>query len=234
MIEFICLSNRPEKLQKLSASIPMAIGDLMPWKLNVVDGNQFDIFSGYNHGARQASGELLAFVHDDVQFVGNPITTAPALNALKDPRVGFVGAAGSRMLNQSGVWWGQEMTQEVVSSSRGLVGHPSNRDFGMHFNCWPLGGAVFGPVLVLDGLLLICHRRTFDMLGGFDEQNYKGFHFYDLDITLRASQKQLINVAAPILVMHDSIGATGAEWQRNREIFLKKFGNILPARFGQV
>jgi hypothetical protein len=103
-------------------------------------------------------------------------------------------------------------------------------DFGLVVDGWPHQYAIqFGQVLVLDGVLLMCSRRTFGQVGGFDDKNYKGFHFYDIDITFGASLANLVNLAAPIPILHGSIGGTDANWETNRAIFLKKYGHLLPA-----
>lgn len=229
MIDFICVSNRPEKQQKLAASIPLAIGDLSPWNLTVVDASEYDLFRGYNQGAAQTKGEILAFVHDDVQFLGNPLSMAAPLAALNDPQVGFVGPAGTRLLSRDAAWW-IDNTSPGSPNCRGAVVQTNTTRYGIHANVWPEGKGEFGQVVVLDGVLLMCHRRTFERLNGFDGQTYNGFDFYDIDITFRASMEQLINLAAPILLLHDSIGATSQGWEANRQIFLKKFGHLLPAR----
>lgn len=230
MLEFICLSKCPASVEKLAASIPMALGNLSPYNLTVVDGEKYDIFTGFNHGAKQTKGEFLAFVHDDVQFLGNPLTMSAPLTALSDTKVGFVGCAGTRLLSEVGCWWDGVTRPDVTNECRGMAMHASNSDFGMHINVWPHGAGQFGRVIVLDGVLLMCHRRTFELLNGFDEKTYKGFHFYDIDITLRATIAKLINLAAPIPLLHQSGGELTPKWDANRKIFLSKFGHLLPAR----
>jgi hypothetical protein len=232
MIDFIVLSRDPKNTETLSQSIALTLGNLSPWNLTIVDGNQYDLFSGFNLGARQTEGDILVFVHDDVQFLGSPLTMAGPLNLLKDPKVGFIGVAGSRMLEpRTCQWWGGNTDPEIVSNCRGMVYHAVPAvDFGLVVDGWPHQYAIqFGQVLVLDGVLLMCSRRTFGQVGGFDDKNYKGFHFYDIDITFGASLANLVNLAAPIPILHGSIGGTDANWETNRAIFLKKYGHLLPA-----
>jgi hypothetical protein len=230
MLEFITLSNRPEHHQKLAASIPLAMGDLAPWNLTIVDASQHDMFSGYNHGARQTEGEILVFVHDDAQFLGNPLTMAGPLQTLQDPQTGFIGVAGTRLLDRDACWWGLNSKGAVTEHCLGLIYQTGHGELGIHANPYPEGTAQFGRVVVLDGVLLMCHRRTFERLNGFDEQSYKGFHFYDIDITFRAALAQLQNLVAPIPLLHASPGGAEQAWEANRQIFLRKYGHLLPAR----
>lgn len=231
MIDFITLSRRKDVPKQLASSIAMMMLQMHPWNLTVIDGDKHDLFTGYNRGAAETKGEFLAFVHDDVQFLGNPLTMARPLKCLENPQCGFVGIAGSRILRDDGCWWAQNTSIEVLANCRGMVAHTAEGEFGLKFNVWPPGSAYFGQVLVMDGVLLMCHRRTFEALGGFDEKNYTGFHFYDIDITFRAAMElKRVNLVAPIPLLHLSPGNTQSEWEANRDIFIRKFGHLLPAK----
>lgn len=231
MIEFITLSRSKEVPKQLANSIAMMMLRMHPWNLTVIDGEKHDLFNGYNAGAAETKGEYLAFVHDDVQFLGNPLTMARPLQCMENPQCGFIGVAGSRILVEDGCWWAQNTSIEVLTNCRGMVAHPNDGDFGLRYNTWPPGSALFGQVLVMDGVLLMCHRRTFEALGGFDAKNYTGFHFYDVDITFRAAMElKLVNLVAPIPILHLSPGAMQEDWERNRQIFVRKFAGMLPAR----
>ncbi len=188
------------------------------------------MFQGYNLGASQARGEILAFVHDDIEVWGNSLCFQRVLETLSDPATGFVGVAGTRSLDACGVWW------HVAEASRGMVGHPSFSELGLHWSVWPSAvsdgaagpRALFGQAVVLDGALLLCHRRTFDALRGFDETGYQGFHFYDIDITFRATLAGLVNFVMPIPVLHHTPGLFDVRWEVNRQQFLDKFKDRLP------
>lgn len=232
MISFITLSRDPEKANNLKQSLHLALDSEFTWQLLIVDGACFDIFQGYNQGARQAEGEFLAFIHDDVIVLGNCLTFRKPLELLRDAATGFVGVAGTRRLGEEGCWWGPHF-----SECRGMAAHPSKHEMGMHWNFWPwkspegeaCPAAHFGRVAVLDGVFLMCHRHTFDRLGGFDGAYFQGFHFYDIDITLRASLAGLNNYAMPIPIFHwSSSGPPGPEWETNRRKLVDRFRDVLP------
>ena len=91
-----------------------------------MDGAHYDIFSGYNAGAAQGKGEILAFVHDDVQFLGNRLTLERSLNLFHSLDTGFLGVAGSRVLLEHACWW----QSNPHIHGRGMVCHPAvKRDF---------------------------------------------------------------------------------------------------------
>lgn len=233
MISFITLSRQPDQVRNLQGSIRLALGTAAGWELIVIDGSQHDLFSGYNWGASQAAGDILAFVHDDVLILGNSLTFQKPLELLQDPATGFVGIAGSRVVGEDACWWNPHF-----SECRGMAAHPSDNPFGLYWYIWPwvnnqdlnTVAVQFGQVAVLDGLFLMCQHRVFEQLGGFDQQTYKGFHFYDLDITFRAALSGLKNYAAPIPIFHASEGFPGKEWDENRKLFVNKFRHVLPWR----
>ena len=227
-ISFITVSQRPEMVQKLEASLRAATGGIT-WELTVVDGRLHDLFRGYNRGAKQSRADRLVFLHDDVQLMGNALTWERPLKLVDDPAVGFIGIAESRRLEAWGTWWGGNLTQEeTFGSCRGMVWYPAEDDSGVKVNCWPSNMALFGRVLVVDGTFLLCHCRTFDALRGFDEQTFQGYHFYDVDITFRAALAGLINHVAPIPLLHASMGRYDFQWQAARQIFAKKYAAVLP------
>lgn len=197
-IDFITLSRDPSRVKTLERSIALAMHPAFEYKITVVDGTQHDLFTGYNAGTAATSADLMVLVHDDVQFTGNALTFSRSFQLLQDPSTGFIGIVGARFLMNTGVWWSQTTTrQQVMPHCRGMVINPRQNEFGMHCMVWPGETAEYGQVMVLDGVLLMCHRRTFEKLNGFDSQTFQGFHFYDLDTTFRAHLLGLKNYAAP-------------------------------------
>jgi hypothetical protein len=72
-LEFITVSRTPQRVQSLRQSLALATAGAMPHQLTVIDGNTHDLFTGYNAGAAQTTGEILIFIHDDVQLLANPL-----------------------------------------------------------------------------------------------------------------------------------------------------------------
>ena len=63
----------------------------------------------------------------------------------------------------------------------------------------------------------------------FDEINYKGFHFYDLDISLQVYMLGLKSLCVyDILIEHISNSKLDNEWLTNARIFFTKWKNCLP------
>jgi hypothetical protein len=237
MIDFIVVSNSPASVAELERTLHSAMAGMpagsageKSWRLVTVDGNTHDLFTGYNAGAAQGHADVLAFLHHDVRVHANSIALERPLELLKNPAVGFIGVCGATRLNAQGTWWGDLPQPQMLSYCRGAVGCPDGNPFGMNLLAWPGGAAVFGPALVVDGVFLMCHRRTFDALHGFDAATFKGFHFYDVDITLRAHFAGLRNFVAPIPLFHMSTGKYDHVWEAARQIFVRKFAGRLPCQ----
>src|SRR5262245_59169741 len=143
MLSFITVSVTEHKQRSLLESIRYSVG-ADDWELVQVDGSRFDLFTGYNHGAGQARGDVLVFLHDDVVLLGNRLVYARPLELLADPGTGFIGVVGGTEITADGYWWKREKT--LWSSCRGMVGHPGGSEFRMHWNCWPVLNPAQEPV----------------------------------------------------------------------------------------
>src|SRR5436305_6832629 len=208
-LNFITVSRTPERVRSLELSLDAALGSApsLHASLDVIDGRRLDLFRGYNAGAARAHGEILVFLHDDVRLLGNSLTFKEPLVLLEQPETGLLGVAGATYIGRCGCWW-----EAPSRSRRGAVAQKRDGEFGMEWSVWPKRAGRFGPVVVLDGLFLMCRREVFERLGGFDQATYTGFHFYDLDITFRATLAGLVNYAAPLPLLHGSRGNTDEAW----------------------
>lgn len=237
MIGFITVTKEPCRVTRLEESLRATFGesDGSNWTLRVVDGHRHDLFSGYNAGAAQSSGDILVFLHDDVLVLGNRLAFDKPLALLQEPTTGFIGVIGANRVNLQGTWWGDMPQQQAFAYCRGEVMVPDTvapNVFGINSFVWSDSLGVFGLALVVDGVFLMCRRQTFEKLGGFDAATFQGFHFYDVDMTLRASFAGLKNYVAPIPIYHESLGKYDDAWEAQRQKFVTKWAGKLPVRFG--
>jgi hypothetical protein len=234
MIDFVTVSNDVQKIAPVEESIRAMMAGFSlsdnDWRLRVVDGTKHDVFTGYNAGAAQSGADVLVFLHHDIRLLASAMALQRPLELLRDPSTGFIGVCGAVRLNAFGTWWGDLPQPQVMAGCRGFVGYPDANPFSMNFFSWPGGASVFGQVLVVDGVFLMCHRRTFEKLGGFDDKTFKGFHFYDIDMTLRAHLAGLRNYVAPIPLFHASKGNYDQVWEAARQVFVNKHAGRLPCQ----
>lgn len=199
------------------------------WELIVVDGTKYDLFTGYNAGSKLAQYSRLVFVHDDVEFLCHGRWFNRNIELVDRPGIGFLGIAGSLVVPPDAKW------TSAGHSAQGCVLHPAIGDIEYQANVWPgqvaqFGGGVglFGWVSILDGVLLVVTKATLDSIGGFNEAEFSGFHFYDIETTFRATLAGLKNYAVPIPIFHNSQGLGGTEFEEARFKFLRKHGSKLP------
>ena len=181
------------------------------------------ICKAYNQGAKAAQGKHFLFVHSDVEFMSPRILVASAIKVLDRSETGVVGVAGTRLLNHDCVWWRE---------SKMLSGACLHTDKD---KTWCTSFGPYGRVVVLDGVLLMVSRATFEKLGGFPEW-VPGYDFYDIEFTLRSHMAGFINQTFPFHVLHRSMGERClpkspddvTPWEENRRAFIERWKSKLP------
>jgi hypothetical protein len=181
------------------------------------------IARAYNWGAENSKGEILCFIHDDVELICAWTCFREPLRLLSKVGAGLLGVAGTKTLPKDGKWWSAKNEE-----CRGAVYHAGPEEFGARLNGWPAACALFGPVATVDGVLILVNRKTFNGIGKFDADSYAGWHLYDTDLSVRAHKAGRTNFVCPIPLVHESPGRPGAEYEVNLKIFLDKFGKELP------
>jgi hypothetical protein len=188
--------------------------------------DQEGIFQGYSKTFAEINPnpqDIVILCHDDVQIFSDRDQFVDILtNALSDPKVAFVGPAGTTMLGTNAMWWDLHLRQ--TGYHRGFVFQGSARHdlkpnyFGPH-----------GNVVVLDGLFLAARAETLRAISLDKPKEYpNGWDFYDLHYTLTAYEKGYFNRTVPIMLTHYSDGRMRPTWDENRKEFRKLFR--LPVR----
>jgi len=89
-------------------------------------------------------------------------------------------------------------------------------------------GNQLDDVVLVDGLFIVVNKNNIKKR--FNEE-IKGFHFYDVDFSFRNFIEGVkIGVMYDVRVTHKSIGQTNEQWEKNREVFAKKYEEILPVK----
>jgi hypothetical protein len=91
------------------------------------------------------------------------------------------------------------------------------------------GGPGFHPVVCIDGVFIACRREVWaDIL--FDADRLKGFHFYDIDFSLRAARKHRVIVTMGIDLLHITQGGDyGNNWVEAAMHYHLTHADLLPA-----
>lgn len=179
------------------------------------------IAAGYNEGMRKASNDkhikYLIFTHSDVLNFASLNAIDRVLDYIDSDDVGFVGVAGAKYLNASGIWWNNppdKLAGGIVHESGGKL-YQSRFGNGMYEE----------EVLALDGVFLMASA---DALYANPPIIWKstGYHFYDIDACLQMHKRGYKNYTVNIPLVHKSIGETGPDFELARLDFVKRW--VLP------
>lgn len=182
------------------------------------------IFTGFAETLRRIQPEdddIIILCHDDIQVISNGDIFLQQLKKLEDPKIGFIGVAGTTKLGQDSVWWNHDLWKQGFH--RGLIFHGTDittAEITYYGKC--------GEVVVLDGVFLAARAGLLKTL--FAEKiNYEGkWDFYDIHYTSEAWKQGLHNLTVPIFLIHNSRGelAGSTSWEKNRMAFIRN--NQLP------
>jgi ADP-heptose:LPS heptosyltransferase/GT2 family glycosyltransferase len=159
-------------------------------------------WSGFNNaGAREAAGEYLLFLNDDIE-VRQPGWLDALLQLAQQPEVGVVGA---RLLYPDGKvqHGGQYLADGHARHAFRFADSSSPGPFGI--------AAVAREVMSVTGACHMMHRRTFAALGGYEEAHSVVNN--DLDFCLRAWRAGLSVLFTPhaTLIHHELASRAGLE-----------------------
>ena len=227
MISIIICSRTGVVNQNLSQNIAASIG--AEYELVPVDNsaNRYSIFEAYNEGVSQAKGEILCFMHEDVLFRteswGKIIE-----NHFLDDSIGLIGFAGSHFLPSTPMYWYSSpfVSQRNLNNDDGVVEEHFHEDW--------FGNNNLIDVCVCDGLCFFVRRSLFETIH-FDENTYKGFHMYDMDICMQVLQTgKRVCVCRDVLVEHrwsekkQFTKQGGDAFFANLKLFAEKWKKQLP------
>lgn len=169
---------------------------------------------------RRADGRYLAFVHDDVSF-GRAPGWARALARVLDrqPRYSILGVAGASILQENGYWYNEQV-------SCGHVWHAADGEAHLTRFAMPHEDPL--PAAALDGFFLFARTDAVRRLE-LDDARFDGFHFYDMELSIRARLAGLeLAVTDAVDLEHRSRGCFGADWERYRRAFVERYRGHLP------
>jgi glycosyltransferase involved in cell wall biosynthesis len=219
MISIIICSKQRFISEQLHSNIESTIG--VPYELIVIDNskNQYSIFEAYNTGVKQAKYNYLCFMHEDIWYHSGDWGKS-VINHLSKPETGLIGLAGSYyLLAMPAPWF--EARPYVVNM---IQSFPNNDKPPIHFSIQENQ-----QVICVDGFWFCSRKDVFNTVS-FDSDSYKGFHFYDMDISMQMYTKGYsIWVICDITVEHISMGSQNKQWIDSSFIFYHKWKTKLPA-----
>lgn len=184
---------------------------------------QYNIFQAYNEGVRQAKGDILCFMHDDILFKGNRWGAIVERIFAEDEKLGALGVDGGHFMPDCPCSWTSCYSTSFHTwrdDKDGVCREYSNTEFA--------NGQRLVEVASIDGLWMCIRRDLFDTIR-FDDKTFTGFHCYDSDICMQIlAAGYHIKVTYDVDIVHNSNGTYNPTFFENIELWHKKWHNQLP------
>lgn len=222
MISVLICSVDEKRLARVSQNIAETIG--AEYELIVADnrGTGKGLCKVYNELAAKAKGEVLCFVHEDVLFLragwGKLLSDKAA-----EPNTGIIGAVGCAMKTRtlSGMMQNQYGEIPLITCREGETPQKGPQQFSR-------SGLDWAPVIIVDGVLLFMRRNLWEQFH-FDEETFKGFHLYDMDLSTQVATSGYTNyICNRIEMAHFTRGNYKNGWYEDTLKYHKKWKQVLP------
>jgi glycosyltransferase involved in cell wall biosynthesis len=222
LISIIICSRSGSLSPALKKNIEETIGIVHEIILIDNSDNRYSIFQAYNKGVEKSRFPYLCFMHDDIIYHTNN-WGVKVVEHFADEKTGAIGISGTPYMPYlPGSWWCSKLVNINV-----LPANLQNEQLILHK--YPPTSGNKNKVIVLDGVWFCIPKLLFKRVS-FDEVNYTGFHFYDVDITMQVSQGGYdIFCVFDIAIQHFSKAYMNKTWQQNALAFNKKWQPALPA-----
>ncbi|MFC3160373.1 Glycosyltransferase like family protein [Chryseobacterium arachidis] len=203
MLSIIISSYQKHYFDQLTKNISETIGDGFQYEIiQIWNPNLMSITKAYNSGAEQAKFENLLFLHEDLIFHTQNWGSL-LIDHINQESTGIIGVAGSSYVPHAPSSWTVAEKYNFVNI---LQGNKKNTDYTTITSANKLRTKVFA----IDGVFLAVAKEHYKKIL-FDE-DVSGFHGYDLDFSLRASEKFDNYIINNILVQHFSSGNLDKTW----------------------
>lgn len=205
-ISFICCYTKFELVEQLKNSVKDFIAYDIEWILIDNSHNSFkSAASALNVGANRSTADVFVFIHQDIEF-----DSESTLNMLYEQAISgkIVGVAGRK-----------ENGGPLVTT----ITDGKNQERCHHY----LFKTKYENVLSCDECVIAMSKATYLKVDGFDEVNFDGWHFYGVDLCLRAKEKGIQTIVVPSHLWHKSTGNHDKNWKsyekKLRQIYRDKY-----------
>jgi ADP-heptose:LPS heptosyltransferase/GT2 family glycosyltransferase len=169
-----------------------------------------------NRGARQARGDYLLFLNDDIE-----VTDAHWLHGLvAQARRPEIGVVGPQLLYPDG---------RVQHAGMFLARHAARHAFRFYprDEPGPFGLALTQrDVISVTGACMMMRRAVFDALGGFDEAHAVVNNDLDFNLRVRRAGKSVVFTPAVSLVHHEMVSRAALADSYNSRRFARDWGDL--------
>ena len=221
MISVIVCSIKPHLLEQLKININKSIG--VDYELLVYDNrnDRKGLCAVYNGLAKNANFNTLCFIHEDILF-DTMEWGRVLLTTLHKNDIGVLGIAGSKYKSAFFSGW---YTGNKSLDCANVLHRFTEHDEKIYLS--PSGKSV-EEVVCIDGVFIACKKQVWEQTL-FDEKNLEGFHFYDLDFSLRAATDYKVAITYHIDIAHITFGGDfGDNWIATAMLYHQRNRHLLP------
>lgn len=170
------------------------------------------ICSGYNQAMNKCDAKYKIYLHQDI-FITDENFILKLLDIFaSDEKIGMIGLIGAPHLDKNAIMW------EMPRVGNLMTDRIDHMDLGVH------PGEIIDADCV-DGILM---ATQYDI--PWRDDLFKGFHFYDISQSFeyrRKGYRVVVQDTDNDLVIHDA-GVPGMfDWERDRQICLKEYKDML-------
>lgn len=174
-----------------------------------------------NMAVRQARGEILAFLNNDIDVISSDWLREMVSHAMRHD----IGAVGARL------YYPDNTVQHagVLLGYKGRAGH-MYRYAPRHWLGYWARGVLTQNLTAVTAACMVVRKEVFDSVGGFDEEHLS-VTFNDVDLCLRIHELGYRNIYAPRaeLYHHESKTRGMLAFQAEEDFFARKWATILRA-----
>ena len=220
MITIIYSTHKEENYnKKFKSHLLETVGLKEVQILEYVNNDQYSLSQVYNSGITESIYDIVVCCHNDIKLDKN-WGKKLLEDFSKNPEFAIIGKAGSWFFPESGVYW-EYMSKTMVGQ---VYHHP--KDQKKWINTYSFKKPFLIPVVTIDGLFISFDKTK--IKHKFDESIGK-FHFYDhLFCIPNYLDGVKIGVTSSFEITHESVGQPNLEFWSSRDLFLNKWGNVLP------
>lgn len=177
--------------------------------------NAKSMTSGYNLANNNCSGKFKIYIHQDTYII-NKNAIVDMMKIFEDRNIGIIGVVGARKIPKDGIWWNDDSKYGEIYECR-----------NSYTNLLRFGDSLddFTEVECVDGCLI---ATQYDI--EWDEENFDGWHFYDLSQcleTIKRNKLVVIPKQKTTWVMHDCGVVNVVGYNEYRKVFCDKYFGIL-------
>lgn len=217
--EIIVLDNQSDEAETLACFESL---QEQPGIRVIAYDHPFNYSAINNFGARQARGEILGLVNNDIEVIEPDWLTEMVSQALR-PGIGCVGARllyGNGTIQHAG----------IVLGIGGVAGH-SHKGLESSAPGYFARPHLVQNVSAVTGACLVVRREIYERVGGLDQENL-AIAFNDVDFCLKVRALGLRNLYTPYAVLyHHESASRGAEDNQEKQARFKAEVNFMKKKW---